>query len=101
MDYLKRANELMTEMENLLSKNYLSTNENEKLGELYKEVKRNLEEASHTIIGKNIDNLNKARKRFKKICAEFEMPEDINEITKNNMFPNEGSMEGFDWTFED
>ncbi|WBM73457.1 hypothetical protein [Saprospira grandis] len=102
--YLKIANEQMDEMEALLSKdNNLTYEEEEKLQELYHEVKENLEIGADEVLGgdryleKRLKNLNESKKRFKALCEEFETPDDIINSTLNNLFPDEDSMEGFDW----
>ncbi len=105
--HLELANKQMDEMEGLLSKdNELTYEEDEKLQELYQEIKENLEIGSDMILGneryveKEITELNKSKKRFKNLCNEFDTPDDIIDATMNDMFPDEDSMEGFDWTFE-
>ena len=32
--------------------------------------------------------------------GEIESSDDVNDVAMDNMFPDEDSMEGFDWTFE-
>lgn len=101
MEKLKIANELMDEMEKLLSKaNGLSYEDDDKLQELYYKVEEKLEYGSDMTYGHNssekgIDSLSNSKSRFKKICAQFETPDDINDSTMNDMFPDEDSMEGF------
>lgn len=105
--HLEIANKQMDEMEALLSKDdELAYEEDEKVQELYQEIKENLEIGSDMILGneqyleKEINELKKSKKRFKNLCKEFDTPDDIIDATMNDMFPDEDSMEGFHWTFE-
>jgi len=108
MEYhLEIANKQMDKMEDLLSKDdELTYEEDEKIQELYQEIKENLEIGSDMILGneryieKEINELNKSKKRFKNLCEQFDTPDEIIDATMNDMFPDEDSMEGFDWTFE-
>lgn len=71
----------------------LSFEENNERGELFYEVKEQLEEASLHLNG--ID-YKKLYGRFRDACSQFETPEEIEDATLNDMFPDEGSDEGFD-----
>lgn len=101
---LEIANKQMDEMESLLSKDdELTYEEDEKLQELYQEIKENLEESSDIILRfrddeKEIRALSKSKKRFENLCNQFDTPDDIIDETMNDMFPDEDSMEGFNWT---
>lgn len=73
---------------------------------MYQEIKENLEIGFHVIIGneqyieKEINELNKSKKRFESLCEQFDTPDEIIDATLNDMFPDDDSMVGFDGTFE-
>lgn len=105
--HLEIADKQMKEMEDLLSKDdELTYEDDERLQELYYEVKENLEMGRSMILeyGRQnkieIKELEKFEMRFKNLCTQFDTPDDINDATMNDMFPDDDSMEGFDWTLE-
>lgn len=105
--HLEIADKQMKEMEDLLSKDdELTYEDDERLQELYYEVKENLEMGRSMILeyGRQnkieIKELEKFEMRFKNVCTQFDTPDDINDATMNDMFPDDDSMEGFDWTLE-
>lgn len=105
--HLEIADNQMKEMEDLLLKDdELTYEDDERLQELYYEIKENLEMGRSMILeyGKQnkigIKELKKFEMRFKNLCTQFDNPDDNNDATMNDMFPDDDSMEGFDWTLE-
>mgnify|MGYP006431852057 CR=1 FL=1 len=106
-DFLVIANKQMDELESLLSKNDgLTCEEDDKVQELYQAIKDALEMSSDIILGHEqylemeINELHKSQNRFMSLCENFDTPDDIIDAIMKNMFPDEDSMEGFDWTYE-
>lgn len=91
------ADDKIREMEDIISKDDFSYEDDERLDELYNEVKENL---ARDYDDGSIEH-NSLKKRFRDVCREFDTPDDVREREMDNMFPDGEGMEGFDWTLED
>ena len=93
--------QILNKMSALIESEDESFNNEERLQELYYEAKEALTNLYNYIFSReNVreqdeTQYHKLEKQFKKLCQEFETPDDINEGSMNDMFPD-GMDDGFD-----
>jgi hypothetical protein len=101
----KEIDELLTQMESIVEQDEISYEDDEKLQDLYIEVKDQFEFLKgypiNTPQGELIHReIKLLQKRFYDVCQEFESSDDIRDSTLDMMFPDEESMEGYDYDKE-
>ena len=92
---------LLTQMETIVAEDDISYEDDNKLQDLYQEVKEKLEDISQYSKDAQFGmeyfkEISKLRRRFRDVCQEFETPDNIRDATMDSMFPDEESYEGFD-----
>lgn len=86
--------ESIDEMETLVSEDEVSSEQDERLQELYYLVQENLKDAFDFDADHDFENdkdyreLKQLKMRFKKVCSEFETPDEITSGTMAAMYPN-------------
>ena len=97
--FINSITDMVDEMELLISEDELSHEQDDRLQDLFIEIKENLKDAfdyeeekcRHSDDDRDYFKLKQLKKRFKNCCKEFETPDEIISGTMAMMYPDEDS----------